>query len=78
MSLSLYWRPVGVGTELSTEIRLAFQKKFGTKEMSLSIEDSYIRGFLEGLEGGGIKEAGDVLTLLERYKEIDLYYEGES
>jgi hypothetical protein len=72
MSCSLYWRPVGDGTQVGdTQLRNAVERRFGHRAR---LDDSALE-FLRGLEAAGVEGADDLIAAIERHDEIEIYQE---
>ena len=72
MSSTLYWKPVSKkNNSLSTELKFALQKKYGSStKITMTYDDM---PYLEGLLHGGVKDAKDLIDAIEQHEEIEVW-----
>jgi len=77
MSTNLHWRPLNADQTLDAKpdrLKLILREKFGfsSPREPLRVDESLIV-FLEGLDAAGVHGAKNLIKLIRKYGEIELY-----
>ena len=74
MSTNLYWRPITTGQCLTKALKFVFQRRLGAMCTRLTLGDSD-REYVQALVDSEIEGAQDLYDALEKFGEIELYFE---